>query len=226
MQRLACVLAGILWVGVRLSASALPCVSGGSLASYEALGSTGCTIGPQTVENFTFSAMATGATAVSDSNIAVTPETGSGFYGVQIGSTGFSVTTGSVTYTIGYTWDSRPIDGMGDVLDPPSGNVDISTELCVGAAFSGTTCSGTLTSVSVSTGSPNGMVDFAPTMILGVLETISLTGPGSFDAIENDGNIVPEPGSLMLALFGVILIAYTANLRFERGSEHRRRARR
>ena len=53
MQRLAWLLAACLTLAFQLPAS--PCVAGATLASYEALGVTGCTIGPQTVDGFSFS---------------------------------------------------------------------------------------------------------------------------------------------------------------------------
>src|SRR5580700_7841539 len=104
MPRFALALAAFLILAFRLSATPV-CVSGGTLASYEALGAGGCTIGPQTVDDFTFSVVSVGggATAVSDTNITVTPTFGAGLYGVQFASTGFLVSgSGFVNYLIGY----------------------------------------------------------------------------------------------------------------------------
>jgi hypothetical protein len=150
-----------------------------------------------------------GATAVADTNITVTPTFGAGFYGVQFASTGFLVTgTGFVNYLIGYTWDSIPIRGMGDVLDP--GTVDILTNGCVGAAFVGSSCSGSPVSVDVNLGQLTDFVAFSPTGILGIRNNISLNangGTASFDGIESDAYVIPEPASLLLSGFGLTILA-------------------
>src|SRR5437588_6142263 len=104
-MRLAWVLSIFLMLVLRLPAAPM-CISGGTLASYEALGATGCTIGPQTVKDFTFSVVSSGGGAipVTDANITVTPMFGAGFYGTSFASTGFSVTgAGFVNYLVGYT---------------------------------------------------------------------------------------------------------------------------
>ena len=199
MQRLACVLAGLTILASQLPAT--PCLAGGTLASYEALGATGCTIGPQTVENFSFSESTGG---ISDTSITVTPTFGTGFYGVQFASTGFNIATGSVTYVIGFTWDSIPIVGMGDALDP--GNVDILTDGCAGAPFVGSSCSGTLVSVHVDPTQLTDTVFFSQVVTLGVSNTITLTGPGNFNSIENDAYVIPEPAGFLLAAWGAALI--------------------
>lgn len=210
MPRLTWVLSVFLMLALRLPATPA-CISGGTLFSYEALGATGCTIGPQTVKDFTFSVVSFGggANPVTDKDITVTPTFGVGFYGAQFASTGFIVTgTGFVNYLIGYTWDSIPISGLGDLLDPPQ-NVDIVTDGCVGAAFVGSSCSGTAVSVHVDDGQLADFVGFSPTAILGIRNNISLNamgGTASFGSIENDA-IVPEPASFLLAGLGVTIIA-------------------
>jgi len=209
MPRLALTLSAFLILTFRLSASA--CVAGATLASYEALGVTGCTIGPQTVDDFTFSVVSSGGGAIplADTDITVTPAFGAGSFGVQFASTGFLVTgTGFVDYLIGYTWDSIPIHGMGDVLDP--GSVEISSDGCVGFAFSGSSCSGTPVNVSVNPGQPTDFVAFSATAVLGIRDNISLNamgGTASFNGIENDAYVTPEPGSFVLAGLGLTMLA-------------------
>jgi hypothetical protein len=208
MQRSLWVPAVFLVAALRLSAS--PCVAGGTLLSYEALGATGCTIGPQTVSNFIFTVVSVGggATAVSDSNIFVTPTFGANSFGAAFASSGFSVTgAGFANYLIAFTWDSIPISGMGDVLDP--GNVDILTNGCVGAAFVGSSCSGIPVSDHVTSTQLTDFVGFSPTAILGVRDNISLNALGtsaSFLGIENDAYI-PEPTSLILVALGLTILA-------------------
>jgi hypothetical protein len=61
---------------------------------------------------------------------------------------------------------SLPIAGMGDVLDP--GNVNILTDGCVGAAFVGSSGSGTSVSVDVNPSQTTDTVFFLPTAVLGI----------------------------------------------------------
>lgn len=187
-----------------LQVTATPCLPGGTLFSYEALGGTGCTIGPQTVENFTFGSISGGET---DTAITVTPTSGTNINGTYYGLifSGFETTTGLADYLIGYTWDSIPIRGMGDVLDP--GTVDIVNSGCVGAAFVGLTCSTSTVSVDVNTGSTTGFVAFPPTTTLGIRNNVSLGTASSFTSIENDAYVVPEPASFLLTGLGVTLLA-------------------
>jgi hypothetical protein len=206
MQRIAWVLAVFFVVSFQLSAS--PCVAGATLDTYVALGAGGCTIGPETVNNFSFSVFSVGggATAIPDTDITVTPTSGAGTYGAIFASSDFSVTTGFVTYLIGFTWDSLPIRGMDDVLDP--GNVNISTDGCVGFAFT-PTCAGSTVNVDVTPTMTFDQVFFSPTLVLGVANTISLIAddPASFNSIENDISVTPEPASLLLTALGLAFCA-------------------
>src|ERR1700733_14182929 len=160
MQRFAWILAVLLIPAFQLSAS--PCVAGAPLDSYVALGAGGCTIGSQTVNDFSFSVLSVGggATAIADTDITVTPAFGVNLYGAVFASSDFSVTAGFVSYAIGFTWDSLPIRGMDDVLDP--GDVNIATDGCVGAAFT-PSCSGTTVSVAVNPSQLTDSVFFSPT---------------------------------------------------------------
>src|SRR5712692_9439110 len=83
-----------LLAGGSLRAGPVACVPG-TLASYEALGSTGCLFGLITVRDVAFSVISSGggAVPVSDTNVTVTPtNSGSGVLGLQFASSGFSVT--------------------------------------------------------------------------------------------------------------------------------------
>jgi hypothetical protein len=193
---------------LRLS-GASACISGNSLATYEALGPTGCYVGPLLVEDFVFSVVSTsgGATPVADTSITVTTQSLGDTYGLVFGSSGFNVSSGqSVSYLIGFTWDpSGDIRNASDILDP--GAADILTDLCVGAAFSGVSCSGTPLTLQVF--QPSQLFDsvsFSPVSVVGVLDNISLDGSGgsaSFESIENDVT-VPEPAAGALAAGGLL----------------------
>ncbi len=211
MQRFLWVLAVFLVLALQLPAS--PCVSGDTLANYVLLGATGCTIGPQTVNNFSFSvaSMSGTVTPVSDTNILVTTVFGSDFYGLQFSSTGFTTGSGTVEYLLGYTWDSIPIRGLGDDLDPPT-NVSIPTTVCEGATLP--SCSGgTLTSVTADPTHLTPTVFFSQTGILGISNDIQLAANASFGSIENDGYVIPEPASMFLTWLGLTILlrkAFTA----------------
>ncbi len=195
-------------------AYASPCVSGNNLSTYVGLGSGGCDVGPLTVKDFSFSVISSGggATPMASADITVTTEFGADFFGLSFSSPDFSVTgSQSVSYLLAYTWDpTGDMRGLGDVLDP--GSVDILTDGCVGAAFSGSSCSGTPVSVHVFESVTSHLTDFvafSPTGLLGIRNTISLNANGSsasFNAIENDVYI-PEPNTILLFACGLMGLA-------------------
>jgi hypothetical protein len=198
--------------------SAPVCISGNSLASYEAL-STGCTVGPLVAKDFTFSVLSFGGGAIpiAAADIEITTEPTAPNFGLSFsafGSPGFSVTGAQfVTYLIGYTLDpSGDIRSASDVLDP--GQADIMTDLCVGAAFVGSTCSATPLSLHVSEGATTQLTDsiqFASVAVLGIRDNISLDangGSASFTSLSST-SMVPEPAygpwvaASLLALAGL-----------------------
>ncbi len=172
VARFACFL--LLCLGSASRLYSTPACISDTLSDYEALGSGGCLIGPQTVQDFSFSVVSSGGgdTPVSAADITVTPTSGPGFYGLQFASPGFIVSGAEfANYLIGYTWDSLPIRGLGGVLDP--GSVDVLTDGCVGFAFAGASCSGTLVSTHVF--EPSQLTDFvafSPTSFLVILDNV------------------------------------------------------
>jgi hypothetical protein len=209
-----------------LQASPLACVPG-SFLSYESLGVTGCTIGPVTVKSFSFNVNSTsgGATAVTDSQITVTPQTSLQKIGVRISSSGFSVTAGqSVEYLISYTWDpSDDISSTDDVLDDPvmaPAALDITTNACAGLAFSGATCSATPKTLNVFDHGTSSQLfssaPFAPVGVVGIRNTIDLNavegGSASFSALTNEITL-PEPGTWLSAAVSLILLVGKKRLR-------------
>jgi hypothetical protein len=201
-----------------LQAAPIACVQG-SLLSYEGLGATGCTVGPVTVENFAFNVNSSsgGATPVTDSQITVTPQTGLKF-GLGFSSEGFSVTSGqSVEYLISYLWDpSDDISSIDDALDDPvtpPGLVSITTNACVGVAFSGGSCSGTPVTLNVFdngiTSRTTDQATFAPVEFLGVRKIIDLSGnsngAASFNSDTNEITL-PEPATWLSAAVALVLL--------------------
>ena len=208
------------------------CISGNSLASYEALGADGCTVASLTLKSFAFAvgSFGGGAVPVTDNDITVTVQSVSEGFGLKFASTGFHVSgAGFVNYLIAFTWDpTADIRGAADILDP--GTVDILTNLCVGDRFRETTCVGTPLTLHVFEGTTSQLTDsvsFAPTAILGVRNNISLNANGEsagFDAIENDV-FVPEPASLFCVAAGLAIACHrrargkTRNLILQHGPE-------
>jgi hypothetical protein len=209
-----------LLVAAGLKAGPVNCVSGGTLASYEALGSTGCLVGPLNVKDFAFSVLS-GSGGATDLNIFVTTTFTSPLtYGLSFGSNAFVVTgNGSVTYLLAYTWDpTEDIQSLDDVMDPPSavppGFAKITTVGCINAAFIGASCpTNTVTIFVIQDGLAPRLTDsvsFTPVPIVGVRHTIELTGNGgsaSFDALGNNSQITPEPASWLGCVTFLILLA-------------------
>jgi hypothetical protein len=205
--------------GLRLFAAPV-CVTG-TLASYEALGG-GCTVGLFTVMSFTFNVNSStgGPTLVTAANITVTPEIGVSGPGLEFASAGFQVdATQSVEYALGYTWDPTPdIRGLGDVLDPPFGDVNIQSMGCVNAAFSGNVCPTSTVTITVSPASPNAFVAIPPpNTTLGIIDTIDLDEGGGtasgFDSIENTSYSPEPPAGSLVAALGVALLAVKIRIR-------------
>ena len=201
-----------------------PCVPG-NLASYEALGATGCTVGQLTAFNFTFSVLGSsgGAVPVTDTQINVTPTFGGAggpslLGSLNFASNGFNVSVnGSVQYLIGYTWDPHDdIQSMDDIMDPPSavlGFAKITTVGCVNSAFVGSTCPTSTATVMVFDNNGvtqfNSSAGFTPTQILGIRNTIDLEalgGSASFDSLTTESRS-PEPATWLLCAAALILLA-------------------
>ncbi len=197
-----------------------PCVPG-TLASYEALGATGCTVGQLTANNFAFSVLGSsgGAVAVTDTQINVTPAFGTGLLGqLNFASTGFNVSVnGSVQYLIAYTWDPHDdIQSMDDIMDPPSavlGFANVTSIGCIGAAFTGSICPTSTATVTVFDN--NGVTQFndaapiTPSQILGIRNTIDLEAKGgsaSFDSLSSESR-TPEPSTWLCCAAALALLA-------------------
>jgi hypothetical protein len=191
----------------------------GTLASYEALPPAGCTVGQYSAATFVFKVLGSsgGAVPLTDLQINVTPISNAARPALNFASSGFNVAVnGSVQYLIAYTWDpSNPIQSMDDFMDPPSavlGFAKVTTVGCLGAAWTGSTCSTSTASVNVFDN--NGATQFSnsvsitPVFILGIRNTIDLQalgGSASFDSF-NEGAL-PEPATWGFCAAGLALLA-------------------
>lgn len=215
----------ILWQGILTPvARAGPCTID-TLANYIALGSGGCTVliagNKAAFTDFAFSmvSFSGGAVPVTAAGITVTPVIAGFEGGLNYASSGFSVTAGqSIQYLLTYTIDDPPIIHGFDLemfTDPPvfPGLAQIDSLECVGAAFVGTSCSGTPKLNSVfDNGTSSSHKDtefFAAAITVGDRTTIKLDATsggsanfGSFNGLA----IVPEPSSLWLMAGGLLLL--------------------
>ena len=212
-------------------ASAAPlCNPGASLASYEALGSGGCTISattpiPITIADFSYSVLASSNPGVITPNtdIFVTPFfTGPDHFGVNFTSGTFSLSGSDfVRYQIGFTWDPdvRSADDLLETSTPVApGFATVNTTLCELFAFSGTSCPGTTASLNVSHNgiTPNltDSVNFSPPVsgLLGVLNVLELNGGGSGSSeirgFSNGITVSPEPGAFIPVALGIAILAW------------------
>jgi hypothetical protein len=204
------------------TASAGPlCTAGASLASYEALGVSGCVVDPTTslsVGAFSYSVLSSSNPGVvtPDTDIFVTPIVlGPGHVGIDFTSGAFDVTGSDfVDYQIGFTWDLPPIRSGDDILTDPvvaPGLAEVNTTLCLGAAFTGISCSMSTAALTVfDNGISPVLTDsatFTPITTLGVLNDLDLSGGGSGGSAEitgfsNDITLAPEPATLLMAFGG------------------------
>jgi hypothetical protein len=201
-----------------------------SLASYQALGFAGCTVGTATFYNFTSSSSTN--TNFSPSAITVTP-TASGQPSVGFNSSLFSITSGFQHYTIEYYVDP-PIDIIGlNFNDDPFVNGSATIDVCVDNTFAANCpLNIDIESVHINAVGPNLDEYFAEidpnspsatiafdhtTQFMDVIINIDLdasNGPASVDTISQSVTLAtPEPDALALsaigfaALFGVSLSA-------------------
>lgn len=220
-------------------AAPVPSCPSGTLADYLAL-TNGCTIGPNptfTYRDFAFAVLSAsgGATVLNPSEIDVTPTYvfSPGLLDLKFSSSGFHEGSGqSVQYLLAYTADPPPPEvirfNLRMSLDPPvlfPGTAQITTNLCVYRAFSGSACPapGVADSVNVANdGNPADLSDTTPdfspvAVILGVRNTISLAGgsstsdPAEFASFDNGTSIVgqvPEPASVALCVLGLCLMVF------------------
>ena len=198
-----------------------PCVAG-TLASYIALGSPGCSIDILRFNEFDFDVVtsAGGAVPISEADIIVTPSFATPSAMLTFSSSGFAVSgTESVSYLIAYTVDPHPeifdffLD-MSTFTPVAPGTVDITADLCVGAAFSGSSCSTTVETLHVfhhgATSDLSDGVAFTPVNTVGVRNTIDLAANGAsadFSSLSNRTGIVPEPGTMTLVACALVAAA-------------------
>jgi len=199
------------------SVYASPCVSA-SLASYVALGAGGCGVGPFTVKDFSYSVVSANV-AISGSDIMVTPVFGPDSFALLFSSTSWNISGSQFAHhLLAYTWDPGSIRSLEDILNTSTpvapGVAKITTDACRDAAFVGNLCSTTVDSILVSHNgiTPNlvAAVNYSPPIgTIGIRNLIELDANGASSQFDSFSNtvFVPEPGSWLLVLVGLLWVA-------------------
>ncbi|HEY6342364.1 MAG TPA: PEP-CTERM sorting domain-containing protein [Bryobacteraceae bacterium] len=198
---------------------ATPCTTG-TLASYIALGSTGCMDGIFNVEDFTFDVISTAIPITAD-DITVAPSTTSDNFSLQFSSSLFDLSgTNSIDVQIGYLWDPADIGSIREAMgDPPvfPGESSVTIDACENANFVANVCPTTLETALLFDNQQvrilNATIIFPPGVTsLGMEDTVYLAGNGTGSAdITNfsDTVVTPEPATFVLVPVGVgVLFAW------------------
>jgi hypothetical protein len=209
----------IFFIALTLGSStsfAASCVSG-TLASYISLGSTGCTIGTNTLSNFVIpDDTTTGATEIDPSTILISA-TGGSFNPTLAATTSVAASAGMLlealfTYQLrGNLYTSENISLSNSSEDGDGAVTDIQN-YCLGGTFSGdalNTCSGTPGSLLTLDGLQNtDSVSSLGQSLVSVVDDLTidggLAGSASGGKIVDAFSAVPEPASLFV--IGIVLI--------------------
>jgi hypothetical protein len=212
-----CALAGTLFAPAVFASA---CVSG-TLATYVALGSGGCTVNGELVDNFQFSvaSMSGGYTPLSSSQINVAPSFSTGIYTLTFTSSGF-LATGSefVHYQINFTWDPVVVGAEDDMISNTPvfpGQASVATNLCAGSTF-GASCPPPTNSLFVfnngSSSIPKATTTFAPSLIVDTQSFLNLDANGASSQITGFATSVltPEPATALLFSAAFLVIGLQA----------------
>jgi hypothetical protein len=210
-------------VGIAPLASGNSVCATGTLATYEALGPGGCTIGTNTVFDFNTPSGITGATPIAPGSIEIIPsgDTASPTLTFITSSTASDGTLleSLIDYSISgnqYTSDSIALTGS---FSSGNGAVTDIQNYCVGGSFDSTgvsNCSSGNTNALLLLGDGSDSASFAQTPILNVTDDFTLDSGGfgtgnsagggtitdSFGAVA----AVPEPDTYFLLAAALVLL--------------------
>ena len=200
-----------------------------TLANYELLGPGGCTVKGLPFMGFSFSTVAVsgGAVPVGVSQVTVSPVDPEVQAGLNFASNGFSVTAGQFAqYQLAFSADDPPIiHGWAlQLFDPviAPALITITSEECLGAAFTGSVCPTglTVTNTVFDNGITSVLADtqfFPASRIVGELTTITLDatkgGSASFTSFTELATVVPEPSTVLLTASSLLLLFLVRRLR-------------
>jgi hypothetical protein len=183
----------------------------GTVADYQALGATGCTIGDKLFNNFTFTPTATGgATLLTASSVTLTPITGPDI-GLQFNALWFAGTNQFQDTTIGF--DVTVVGGGSFLIKEAStltspggftgtGAATVSEGLCIGSPCTPVLGTNTINTAGTTILSSN--VIFTPSGTLHAVKDIGVTGGSNGTANLSQvtdtfsQTQVPEPTSILL----------------------------
>jgi hypothetical protein len=210
--------------------SAAPC-GAGSLASYIALGSSGCTVGVNTLFDFRALSGIAGATPISSGSVTLTPLGGDFDPGlsatVNITANAGALLETLFTYKItGNPYVSDSIS-LTNSLALPDGAVTGIQNFCAGGTFgpSGVTgCTGTAGSLLTLAGVQN-----QDSTLLNSVALLSVTDDFTFDGglagsasggtMTNRFTAVPEPAAFFVTGMGLAFAAACAHLLGRKGGK-------
>jgi hypothetical protein len=221
-MRLSILLAMALIAFANMASAAPLCLTGGTLASYQALGSGGCMNGDLLFSNFSYVGTSQGqGNTVANTQIFLTP-VGSGTLspgpGIIFSSTGWSVpraannTDSFVDSTIGFIVST--ISGSRVIDD---GTLNLSSFTVTGTGFGHISETINATSLQVDSGGP--LVSrqvFALTNTVTVSKDLRVTvpmgnpnsGTAQINSFEEDFSEVPEPTASVLVGFGLFALGF------------------
>jgi len=192
--------------------------SSGSLATYLALGSSGCTIGGNTLSNFTILTGLSGGTPIAPSSVTLNPMGSTFAPGLTI-STSQSASAGVpleaiFTYDISgplYNSISAMLSGSSETVD---GAVTGIVNFCEGGMFGPDGVSGCASangSLLTLDGTQNmDSAAFSKISTLAVTDDLTIdpgtAGTASGGTLTNSFTAVPEPLTSTLAFFGLALV--------------------
>jgi hypothetical protein len=216
-MKLTVLLATIVVVFASAGQAAPLCVSGGTMASYEALGAGGCVIGNALFSNFVYGSTAFGSgTAAADTAVFLTPVDATQGPGIIFSSTNWSVSADAelpslVDSTIKFTVaiiDGSPVIRAGILTLSPS-----STSGGTGTGGVGETInpSGLMLQVDIN-GALVSSQEFPPTNTVSVLKDLRVSVPpgvegsgfAQINSFEEDFSEAPEPVSAVLIGSGLL----------------------
>ena len=221
--------------GIAQLASAAQVCAAGTLATYEALGAGGCTIGTNTVFDFNTPSGISGATPIALGNINITPSGGTTSPTLTF-TTSATASDGMllealIDYSISgnqYGSDSITLAGTASA---GNGAVTDIQNYCLGGSFDSTgvsNCSSGNTGDLLLLGDGNSSVSFARASLLNVTDDFTLDSGGAGagntargGTITDTFTTVPEPATYLFIAAGLFLamLPKTINKIFVREKE-------